>query len=302
MTVGTALASSGFAVFLLLSVGTLLFGQEQLGTIVGVAGIFMSIFEVTRQRAPVGDVPETASGPGAPEPFRFPAEQGLAGGLFGGVIAALIITVVYYISMQAYVPWMTTHGLPVPTFWELFSPILVASALIGALVGLLGLGVAELFAHIASPTTALVFNRLTGAIVGGLAAGLITGPLGTLYFGLIRWPVMHPAQMLAGALPATGLLIFAILYFGKTRLDRVALRGLLIAFVATLMVGAVAAVVLAAFEAEIMALLQRYLVHATRQDLLVGGLYYGAFVGTLLGAVMGLTLVLAPTPTPAEPR
>jgi uncharacterized membrane protein len=60
--------------------------------------------------------------------------------------------------------------------------------------------------------------------------------------------------------------------------------------------------VLAAFEAEILALLQRYLVHADRQDLLIGGVYYGAFVGTLLGAVMGLTLVLAPTPTPAEPR
>jgi hypothetical protein len=301
MTVGTALASAGFSVFLLLSAGTLLFGEERLGTIVGVVGIFMSVFEVSRQRSPAAESP-TAGRPDVPGPFRFPAEQGLAGGLFGGVIAALIITVVYYISMQEYVPWMTAHGLPVPTFWQLFSPILIASALIGAVVGLLGLGVAELFAHLSTATTVLIVNRLTGAIIGGLIAGLITGPLGTLYFGLIRWPVMHPAQMLAGALPATGLLIFAILYFGRGRFDGLAWRGLLVAMVATLLVGAVAAVVLSAFEGEIIALLERYLVHADRRDLLVGGLFYGAFVGTLLGAVMGLTLLLAPKPNVAEAR
>lgn len=295
MTVGTAFASAGFAVFVLLSGGTLLFGEERLGTIVGVAGIFMSIFEVTRQRQPVH---AAAAGQPIPPtgPFRFPVEQGLAGGLFGGVIGGLIITVVYYLSMQKYVAWMTMHGLPVPTFWELLTPILIASALIGAVVGLLSLGVAELFAHLSNATSVLVMNRLSGAILGGLIAGLITGPLGTLYFGLIQWPVLHPAEMLAGALPATGLLVFAILYFGRARFDRLAWRGLLIAMIATLMVGALAAVVLSAFEAEVIAMLEHYIVHGNRLELLTGGLFYGGFVGTLLGAVIGLTLVLAPRP------
>jgi hypothetical protein len=301
MTVGTALASAGFSIFLLLSAGTLMFGEEHLGTIVGVVGIFTSVFEVSRQRGPAPAAP-VAGGPGAPRPFRFPAEQGLAGGLFGGVIAGLIVTVVYYVSMQQYVPWMTTHGLPVPTFWQLFTPILIASALIGALVGLFGLGLAELFAHLSSPVSLLVVNRLTGAIFGGLIAGLITGPLGTLYFGLINWPVLHPAQMLAGALPATGLLIFAIIYFGRGRFDALAWRGLLMAMISTLMVGAIAAVVLTAFEAEVVALLEHYIVHGSRNDLLTGGLFYGAFVGAVLGAVMGLTLILAPRPNVAQAR
>jgi hypothetical protein len=161
---------------------------------------------------------------------------------------------------------------------------------------------AELFAHISNPLSFLVINRLTGAIVGGLIAGLIAGPLGTLYFGLINWPVMHPGQMLAGALPATGLLVFAILYFGRGRFDALAWRGLLMAMISTLMVGAVAAVVLAAFQAEVVAMLERYIVHGSRNDLLIGGLFYGAFVGTALGAVMGLTLVLVPRPSVAQAR
>jgi hypothetical protein len=63
---------------------------------------------------------------------------------------------------------------------------------------------------------------------------------------------------------------------------------------ATVMVSAVAAVVLTALAPEIGELLQRFIVQGDRRDLLVGGLFYGAFVGTLMGAVVGLTLVLTP--------
>ena len=294
MTVGTALASAAFAVFMLLSFGTLLFGGEQVGTIVGVAGIFMSVFEVSRQRDS-GHAAIVDSGPGTREPFRFPAEQGLAGGLFGGVIAGFIITTVYYLALPQYVAWMLARDLPVPTFWDLLSPILIASALIGTVVGILSLGVAELFGYLSRPVSVLLINRLWGAILGGLIAGLITGPLATLYFGLIQWPVLQPGQMLVGALPAAGLLVFAILYFGKAQFTGAVWRGLLVAFLATVMVGALAAVVLSAFEAEIIAMLQYYIVQGGRGDLLTGGLFYGAFVGSLLGAVIGLTLVLAPS-------
>jgi hypothetical protein len=236
-------------------------------------------------------------------PFRFPVEQGLAGGLFGGVVAGLIITVVYYSAVQDFAPLMIERNLPVPTFWDLLTPILVASALIGAVVGLLSLGFAALFAHLSRPITLLIVNRLTGAMFGGLLAGLITGPLGTLYFGLIQWPVLHPAQMLAGALPATGLLVFAILNFGRARFSRTVWRNLLVAMLATLLVGALAAVVLTALAPEIAALLQQYIVLGSRRDLLVGGLVYGAFVGTLMGAVIGLTLVLSPaSATLSAPR
>jgi hypothetical protein len=294
MTVGTALASAAFSVFALMSAGTLLFGEEQIGTVFGVAGLFMSVFEVSRQRDGGSAAAAVGGGPDAREPFRFPAEQGLAGGLFGGVIAGLVITVVYYVSLQQYVAWMVAHNLAVPTFWELLSPILIASALIGAVVGILSLGLAELFGYLARPITVLLINRLTGALLGGLLAGLITGPLGTLYFGRIQWPVLHPAQMLAGALPAAGLLVFAILYFGKAQFNSAVWTGLLVAMLATVMVGALAAVVLSALESEIAAMLMHYIVQGDRGDLLMGGLFYGGFVGTLLGAVVGLTLVLAP--------
>lgn len=300
MTVGSALASAAFAVFALMSVGTFLFGEEQLGTIVGAAGIFMSVFEVTRQRSGGQPTDALAPEPQRRAPFQFPVEQGLIGGFFGGVIAGLIITVVYYLALPQYVAWMQEHNLPVPTFWDLLSPILIGAALIGAVIGLLSLGVAQLFGHLAGPTTVLLINKLTGGIIGGFIAGLITGPLGTLYFGMIQWPVLHPAQMLSGALPAAGILVFAILYFGKAHWS-VAWRGLIVAMIVTVLVAGLAAVVLKTFEAEIMALLQHYIVLGGREQLLIGGLYYGAFVGTLLGAVIGLTMLLAPSPAPAQP-
>jgi predicted lipid-binding transport protein (Tim44 family) len=111
---------------------------------------------------------------------------------------------------------MIANNLAIPTFWDLLSPILIASALIGAVVGLLSLGFAELFGYLSQPLTVLLVNRFSGGLLGGLLAGLITGPLGTLYFGLIQWPVLHPAQMLAGALlrRASG---FAIRYFGRSQ-------------------------------------------------------------------------------------
>jgi hypothetical protein len=254
---------------------------------------------MVRQRE--GASPAAGAG-GADElraPFHFPAEQGLVGGLFGGVIAGLIIAVVYYLALPQYVAWMIAHNLPGPTFFDLLSPILIASALIGAVIGLMSLGLAELFGHLARPTSALLINKLTGGIIGGLIAGLITGPLATLYFGLIQWPVLQPAQLLTGALPAAGILVFAILYFGKARVDGLALRGLLVAFIATVLVAGLAAVILSAFEAEILALLERYIVEGGREELLTGGLFYGAFVGALLGAVIGLTLLLAPAAAPA---
>ena len=300
MTVGSALASAAFAVFGLMSAGTFIFGQEQIGTVVGAAGIFMSVFEIARQR---DNGKAALAVAGAPEqPFRFPAEQGLIGGLFGGVIAGLIITVVYDLALPQNIPWMVAHHHPVPTFWDLLTPILIGSALIGAVIGLLSLGLAELFGHLASPATLLLINKLTGGIIGGLIAGLITGPLGTLYFGSIQWPVLLPGQMLSGALPAAGFLVFAIFYFGKAQFSGVIWRGLLVTLIATLLVAGLAAVVMQTFEEEILALLQHYVVEGGRVNLLTGGLYYGAFVGTLLGAVIGLTLLLAPSAKNAPPR
>ena len=293
MTVGSALASAAFAVFTLMSAGALIFGAQSVDTVFGVAGVFMSIFEMVRQRES-GHPTRPASDR---TPFQFPAEQGLIGGLFGGVIAGLVIAIVYYLALPQYVPWMLAHNLPVPTFWDLLSPILIGAALIGAVIGILSLGLAEMFGHLARPGTVLIVNKLSGGIVGGLLAGSITGPLAALYYGRIQWPVLQPAQLLTGALPAAGILVFAILYFGRARLNGIALRGLLVALIATVMVAGIAAVVLSAFEEEILALLQHYIVEGGREELLTGGLFYGAFVGLLLGSVIGLTLLLAPAST-----
>ena len=158
------------------------------------------------------------------------------------------------------------------------------------------MGFAALFEHLrkAAPSLTPLVNRLTGAIAGGLLAGLICGPLGTLYFGLQPLPVLEPGLMLWGALPGAGLMTFSIVAYGDERFGKRTLQTLLLAMAAVALVATFAAIILTAFAPEIITLIQHYIVPWARTGLLHGGLYYGAFVGAMLGFVVGLTLLLTP--------
>lgn len=216
------------------------------------------------------------------------------GGFFGGAIAAPVISVAYYAVLTATREEMANLGFPPPNEPGLFVEIAMASLAIGAVVGLLTLGFAALFEHLRKGALLLtpLVNRISGALVGGIIAGLVCGPLGTLYFGLQPLPVLEPHIMLMGALPAVGLMTFSIVAYGDERVGRRTLTTLLLAMAAVALVAAAVAVILTAFEPEITALIHEYIVLGTRGELLRGGLYYGAFVGAALGIAVGLTLVM----------
>lgn len=292
MTNALAIASISLTVLSLLMASVLIIDAGTPELALGAASIVVTVLElINRARAtPAITMPEGPTGPR----FTFPWSTGLFGGFFGGAVAAPIIALAYYAVLVATRQEMEKLGFPPPNQPRLFVEITMASLAIGAVVGVLTLGFAALFEHLrkgAPPLTPLV-NRLTGALVGGLIAGLICGPLGTLYFGLQPLPVLEPKLMLMGALPAVGMMTFSIVAYGDERVGRRTLTTLFLALTAVALVAAPVTVVMAAFAPEIIALTEEYIVHGTRSGLLHGGIYYGAFVGTALGAVVGLTLLM----------
>ncbi len=301
MTNAFALASASFAV-LSLVLGTALWaGAHQIGTAISLASLVLTLFEMLRFRRPQQTVPE--NGPGHKD-FHFPVERGFWGGLFGGVVAAPIIGFTFLKDVDMWRPYIEQLGHQVPSNINIFIEILVASVAIAIVLGLLSLGLALYFDHLRNRVNGLglLINRFTGGIAGGILAGLITGPLGTLYFGLKPLPVLHPQIMLLGALPATGVIVFSILNYDRNRFSGRTLKKFMFALVATAIVSILSVVALSTLGPEIGSYLQKYVVTGTRKNLLIGGLYYGAFVGALLGAVVGLTLLMSDRDTTSLPR
>ena len=292
MTNALAIASAALAVFTLLAGSAVTFGTGKLEMILSISGIFLTLYEIFARRA----VSATAPRHGAqtdPGPFSFPIEKGLLGGLFGGAMAAPIIALAFHYLLLDAGPQFKRLEIVPPPEMQIITEIFLASIAIGAIVGILTLGLAETFRHWhrQAPATGLIFNAMTGAILGGVLAGLICGPLGTLYFGQKPLPFLGPSIMLLGALPAIGIITFAIVTYDNNPLDRRSFRNFLLAMAATGLVAAILYVGISSFTPEIMALVQHYILPGKRIGLLTGGLYYGAFIGASLGLVVGLTMI-----------
>jgi hypothetical protein len=177
----------------------------------------------------------------------------------------------------------------------LLTEITIACIIIGLLLGLLALSFAEHFARIRgrSPQLRRVVNAFTGALLGGIIAGIICGPWTTLYFGSTNRPFIIPPILLIGAIPGTAVMVFSILNYS---LEQVNLRTLAksggAAIGSVLVVGGVVGVLLWILRKPVQMLIDYHIrQERTVPEILMGGLAYGVFVGIVLGAVFGLTLV-----------
>ena len=123
------------------------------------------------------------------KPFRLPSSFEIAiFGCIGGVIAGLIIGVIYYYTST---PTPTPGVTPTPTpkeylGWFIILEVVVYASLIGTTVSILSQLCILWFHRLVSERRypALVFNEVSGGILGGVITGILFGALGGGYFGL----------------------------------------------------------------------------------------------------------------------
>ncbi len=219
--------------------------------------------------------------------FRVPWRQGLFGGFFGGVIAAPIITIAYHFA------WKATPGAGDPApFGQLLTEIMIACVIIGLLLGVFALSFAEYFKRLRlrSPELGWLINPFSGALLGGIIAGVICGPWTTLYFGLQNRPFILPDVLLIGAIPGTAVMVFSILNYS---LEKVNLRTLAQSGAAALGSVLIVGAVFGALGWVTRDLIQG-IANGVRYEwtaILLAGLPYGVAIGIVLGSVFGLALL-----------
>ena len=184
----------------------------------------------------------------------------------------------------------------------MLTEITTGSVLVGLLLGLFALALADTFgrrsvAGDGSGWRALAFNQFTGAVLGGILAGVVTGPLENFYFGQQPRSFLSPQIMLPGALMGATVIVFSIINYDLERanLKRLAVSAAL-AVASSIVSGLAAAGSLLEFDVP-----SRRARHCednpTGQDTRsVAGrtvlrTVYGILVGAILGAAMGLTLL-----------
>lgn len=295
MLVGNAIGLIGFTASLLPYSLSLSAGLPPLWIVLGVAIALVSfaLFLAGLQRAYRllrGEVDaDEPPRPETPSAFQVPWRRALFGGFFGGMIAAPITTTAYYYAFRP-------EDLPRrPPFGLLLTEITIACVIIGLLLGVLALSFAEHFARLRSrsPELRRVVNVFTGALLGGIIAGIICGPWTTLYFSLTNRPFIVPQILLIGAIAGTAVMVFSILNY---TLEQVNLRTITrsggAAIGSALAVGGGVGLLLWLQRNLIEDLISRQVrPDRTVPEILTGGLVYGVFVGIVLGAVFGLTLV-----------
>jgi MFS family permease len=215
------------------------------------------------------------------KPFRLmPSfDSGLYGGLIGGAIAGLIIGVMYYVDFM-------NAG------WRIIPHIFIYASLVGTLLGASVQLIILWFRRLVTERqySSLVFNEVSGGILGGAIAGIPVGALGGWFFGQRPGPFIDIGLLVTGSvLGAICIVLGVLLYDYEGRLRNV-MRALLFSSV------------ISAFAAMFGIVVLRFLnigdpfffSDATGIDFLAieGGAILGLVIGIVLGFQVGCTLRL----------
>jgi hypothetical protein len=278
------LAATSFVLFVLFVSKLVGVGRAE---ILAVGGFILSVAQYFRE----GKTPEkTGTAPGArarktrgpPRTFRARLDDGLFGGLTGGCLAGVIIGFAYHYAAEP----------PGASLLVIIPHIILASAVTGVVLGVLAQLFSSWFAHLSSESgqSALVFNEFTGGLLGGLLTGGLMGAALGWYFGPRPEPLLAPIMLLAGAVPGTIVILSIMMAYDARKLSRAFARNVLVALVT----GAVVAFAgLAAAEVSgLPGVIQNYFFYGDRGDHVLGGAIFGLFAGAVLGAVLGVNLLL----------
>lgn len=211
------------------------------------------------------------------KPFRLlPSfESGLYGGLIGGAMAGLILSISNYLSGQG---------------WQIMPYIFGYATLTGIFLGastqLAILGFCYLATEKQYP--ALVFNEVTGGILGGAIGGMFAGAVGGWCFGSRPEDFVNIGLLVAGVGLGAVCIIFGTLLYDYEGRWRNTMRSLLISAVIAGIVAAPGVIVLQSLD-----LYRLFFDYGTTVlQNAQGGTIIGLVAGIVLGLQMGLTLRL----------
>jgi hypothetical protein len=213
------------------------------------------------------------------KPFRLTPsfDSGLAGGFVGGALAGLFIGVIYYVQFSSSDESLTLVVIP-----EIFVYGAFSGMLLGACIQFMILW----FRHLAieKQYSAVVFNEVSGGILGGGVGGTVVGLLAMLFFGASHEAFVGIVPLASGTifgviLVATGALFYD--YGGQW-------QNVARAFIASLLITACTAT--AAIVTLQLLNIEEWVTSSALA--LQGGAILGVVIGMMAGLQVGLTLAL----------
>ncbi|MBB4112768.1 hypothetical protein FHT80_002087 [Rhizobium sp. BK226] len=215
------------------------------------------------------------------------AQKGLLGGALGSLVAAPVLSTLYYAGWQN----------PVVPLGELMLEITYGTAFAACPLGLLAVLFAGVARQKAVGTTYSQHWTFLGGSLGGLLAGALTAPFLTAFFGLMHdRPPMTPVLLLPGSIVGAAFLVLAIVNFDFERLSRRRVWASVASSVVSLVIGlAVALIVFTPlYFLGVVESVQNYLETHSEEPLplMKGGFIYGLPVGFVLGAVIASAILL----------
>ncbi|MEH3061548.1 MAG: caspase family protein [Methylobacterium radiotolerans] len=242
--------------------------------------------------------------------FRLCLQKGVAGGFLGALIGSFPISVPYYDAWLREVAACDCYDAP-GSLGQTMAEVAVATALVAGLLGTLSLFWTRV--RWSNGRLALLSSRtrpqtLVGAACGGVAAGLVAGPLLVMYFGRLSRPPVTPDRLLPGAIIGSSILIFSIVNFDFERLSRrrivtsfraafaaPAVGGLAtLAVFGPLYVSGIVELVTDALVARV-DVIRAVFAGSGPEDVAVvlgGSMAYGLPTGLVLGVVIGVAIIL----------
>ncbi|TGD62189.1 caspase family protein [Tabrizicola sp. WMC-M-20] len=239
-----------------------------------------------------------------------PVLHGAIGGFLGGIMAGPVLTLPYVNAWLKDWPACTQRLWFDPTMPEvcpqpakLLVEATVATVFIATLLGSLTQHFAGRSRTMVPRPAAITLHWVRAPVLGGVIAGLVAGPVVTMYFGSFERPFLSPETVAVAAVFSVALIAFTILNYSLDGFSwRRMARSFAGAFMATLISGLVLAALVgllavtgfiqatldwagAGFWNETAPVAVRY------AYLAAAGLPYGLVFGGCLGLLMGLARV-----------
>lgn len=225
-------------------------------------------------------------------------QKGGVGGYLGAQLAALCISVPYYMAwLQKYDRGAIRIGPE--SLGILTMEMAIAAAFIACLLGTSCIFFARIkwsnhrLGLIQKPNRT---NTLLGAACGGMLSGVISAPFLMGYFGRLYRPEVTPGYLVPGSIVGASIIIFSIVNFDFERLNAKRLGASALAALAAMLCGCLAAAVVFGplYELGIVQFITNQLEENFHDPVIMisCAAAYGLPVGLILGIVIGAAIVL----------